>query len=107
MGVAGEGMMFGSAGRTFAEITDGSSNTAWIVEANQDQAVTWTEPRDWTPNESNPMEGLGRVNPGGFIVTFVDGSVRFINNRRRPENMEIAVDHWRWRSFKPQWPVVI
>lgn len=90
LGVAGEGMMFGSAGRTFAEITDGSSNTAWIVEANQDQAVTWTEPRDWTPNESNPMDGLGRVNPGGFIVTFVDGSVRFINN---------DVDQKTWKSL--------
>ncbi len=90
LGVAGEGMMFGKEGRDFADLKDGSSNTVWTVETNPDHAVEWTKPEDWTPNERNPLEGLGGVNAGGFIVTMVDGSVRFISNN---------VDSETWKAM--------
>ena len=85
LAVAGEGMMFGKQAKGFAEITDGLSNTVATVEVNPNQAVNWTEPKDWTPDERNPMQGLGSVNPGGFIVSMGDGSVRFISSNLDPE----------------------
>lgn len=80
--------MFGKEQRDFANITDGSSNTIWAVEVNPELAVPWTQPADWTPNERNPMEGLGGVNAGGFIATMVDGSVHFVSNNIDPESWQ-------------------
>ena len=88
LGVAGEGMMFGKEARTFADITDGTSNTVLAVEVNSEMAVTWTQPKDFTPDKNNPLQGLGRVNPGGFIVTFVDGSTHFIGNN-------VDIESWK------------
>lgn len=85
LGVAGEGMMFTDEQRGFGDITDGSSNTALMVEVNPDHAVHWTQPQDWAPDERNPLKGLGGVNQGGFIVSFADGSVHFISNNVNPE----------------------
>jgi len=60
---------------TFAKISDGTSNTLMIVEA--EDAVPWTKPEELT---FDPNAGLPRFNrrPQGFNVAFCDGSVRFM-----------------------------
>ena len=85
LGIEGEGMMFGKEPRKFADITDGSSNTALAVEVDFENAVPWTQPADFKMDKNNPLNGIGRINPGGFIVTFADGSVHFISNSVDPE----------------------
>jgi len=62
----------------FASIVDGTSNTVMVVEANGDQAVTWTQPKDWTFDPQQPRRGLGKPGGPGFQVLMADGSVRLI-----------------------------
>ncbi len=79
LAVTGEGTMFGKKeGMRFADITDGSSNTIMVVEANEDRAVIWTKPDDWEYDPQAPLSGLGKAHPGGFEALLADGSVRFI-----------------------------
>ncbi len=77
----GKGALFeqGKA-TTIAEITDGTSNTLMVVEANE--AVPWTKPDELVFNPAAPpsLFGAGSVHPGIFNVLFADGSVRFIKN---------------------------
>jgi prepilin-type processing-associated H-X9-DG protein len=79
LAVCGKGLMFdGEKGRTTREITDGTSSTIMVVEADDDHAVIWTRPEDWQFDPQRPMAGLGHAHPGGFNAVFADGSVRFI-----------------------------
>jgi hypothetical protein len=61
-------------------VTDGTSNTIAVVEADLDKAVEWTKPDDFQFDPNNPTAGLGHVRPGGWIAGFVDGSVQFISS---------------------------
>jgi len=81
LGVAGEGLMFdGKKQRDFSAITDGTSNTIFMVEANASHAVEWTKPTDYQFDPEKPLNGLGNVHAGGFNVTLADGSTHFVSN---------------------------
>jgi prepilin-type processing-associated H-X9-DG protein len=67
-------------GIKFRDVTDGTSHTIALVEADADQAVEWTKPDDWEYDAANPNSGLGHLRPGGWNAAFCDGSVRFISN---------------------------
>lgn len=79
LGIAGEGKAFGKEPLAISDITDGSSNTALMVEVDSELAVEWTRPADFEADERNPMQGLGRVQAGGFIASMADGSTQFIS----------------------------
>jgi len=86
LGVAGEGMIFNKDQKIdFSKITDGSSNTIYTIEADMSHAVEWTRPVDLQVDPKNPLDGLGRLRPGGFIATMADGSVQFISGNIDPE----------------------
>jgi hypothetical protein len=72
---------------SFADITDGTSNTIAVVEADLDQAVIWTKPADWELDVTNPHRGLGGLRPQGFLGLRVDASVTFISNSLDDTNM--------------------
>lgn len=85
LGIGGETGIFNGKETDFADVTDGTSNTALIVEVNADRAVDWTRPVDYVPDPKKPLDGLGNTQPGGFIVALADGSTQFISNSINPE----------------------
>ncbi len=55
------------------DITDGTSNTIMLVEADDDRAVIWTKPDDWQFDPDNPAQGLGHLTGREmFIAAFFD-----------------------------------
>ena len=80
LGVGGEkGIFPGKEKVGIRDITDGTSNTLMVVEANDQSAVIWTRPDDFQPDPDNPTKGLVGLRPGGFLGGLADGSVRFFS----------------------------
>jgi prepilin-type processing-associated H-X9-DG protein len=71
-------------GVKIGEITDGTSNTIPMVDANDDQAVTWTRPGDWDVEPDLKPEGLVGHHPRGTNLLFADGGVRFLTTKVAP-----------------------
>jgi hypothetical protein len=64
----------GPKGVTIADVTDGTSNTIFLVEADDDHAVIWTKPDDLKHDPNQPAAGL-RNYEGMLLAAFVDVSV--------------------------------
>jgi hypothetical protein len=78
--VTGKDAIFsGKKGSQIRDITDGTTNTIMIVEAADDQAVTWTKPADFSMDSKDPLKKLVRPGAQGFNAAFADGAVRFIS----------------------------
>jgi hypothetical protein len=69
----------GDKPNSFADITDGMSNTILAVEAKRE--VPWTKPEDLP---FPPLPEIGGFSPDGFSALFGDGSVRFIKKSISP-----------------------
>jgi prepilin-type processing-associated H-X9-DG protein len=67
-----------AARTTFANITDGTSNSLMVVEAAD--AVEWTKPADLVYDPKKDLPKLGGHSAGGFNVLMGDGSVRFVRD---------------------------
>ncbi len=68
----------GAEGIKLQQVTDGTSNTIFIVDAGDPKAVVWTQPDDWEiAPHFNPQDLFGH-HPNGMNVGFADGSVRFL-----------------------------
>lgn len=65
------------------EITDGTSATVLVFEA--DTPVPWTKPDDlrWTPE--GPLPRLAGNHAGGTYVLLADGGTRFFKSTTRPD----------------------
>ena len=74
-------------GLKIAQITDGTSNTIALVEADDERAVIWSKPEDITIDPKNPAAGLLGHYGGGFHAAMADGSVRFIGKGIDPMNL--------------------
>jgi type II secretory pathway pseudopilin PulG len=80
--VTGPGTVFEDGKRvSFAQITDGSSNTMWIIETAGSNAH-WAEPKDLDVSQLNALPPGNHA--GGNIVGMADGSVRFMSNGVNP-----------------------
>lgn len=74
-----------TGGVSFADVSDGTSNTIAVLEVDPDRAVIWTKPDDFTMDLEDPLNGLREAGDGGFNVLMLDGSVRFVSNDIDPE----------------------
>lgn len=82
----GPGAIFeGSVGRSFRDITDGTSNTILLVKVNTLRAAEWTRPVDYSFIPSDPLEGLLPAREEGCKVAYVDGSVQTIAPGTSPQ----------------------
>jgi len=81
LGPVGAAMMFTGDPQCiqFKDVTDGTVNTIFVVDAGDDRAVIWTKPEDLKIDAKDPMAGLVGHHPDGFNAVFVDGSIHFIS----------------------------
>jgi prepilin-type processing-associated H-X9-DG protein len=87
LGNAAEHGMFGKEPVAIKEVTDGTANTLFVVDAADERAVVWTKPDDLKPDPAKPLAGLLGRFQGGFNALFVDGSVRFIGEKVDPQTL--------------------
>ncbi len=74
----GEGTIFGGPKPVrFSDMTDGSSNTIWLVEVKAEFAKPWTAPEDYPFEIANPAKGLAEIptERPSFLGAVADGSV--------------------------------
>jgi len=74
---------------SFADVTDGLSNTLMVVEARRE--VPWTKPEDIPFDPQVPLPQLGGFTPDGFNATFGDGSVRYIKKSIQPSVLKALI----------------
>jgi len=73
---AGEDTVIGSGKATrFRDVTDGTSNTAVLVEVKPELGVPWTAPQDYAFDPAAPGRGLHVLDDGRFLAGLADGSV--------------------------------
>lgn len=71
------------------QLTDGTSKTIVLVEADPGKAVIWTKPDDLKVDPDNPVAGLGSLYAGGiFQAAFADGHARGISKDINPETLK-------------------
>jgi hypothetical protein len=70
---------------SFRNITDGTSNTAVLVEVKPSLSVPWTAPQDYAFDPQQPGEGLGVGTDGRFLAALADGSVQMFRGNAVPE----------------------
>lgn len=81
----------GAEGIKIPKITDGTSNTIFVVDASNARAVTWTKPDDWDVDPKLDLKGIFGHHAGGTPFSFTDGSVRFIKETVDPKTLESPI----------------
>jgi hypothetical protein len=59
-------------------ISDGTSNTIMVVDADEAHAVIWTRPEDLKIDPKQPGAGFAGHHGNGFSVVFADAAVHFL-----------------------------
>ncbi len=79
LGPAGEGGAFGRDKQvSFADFSDGTSNTAVLLEVKPELAAPWTAPQDYVFTKEDPSSGLHVNSQGEFLAGRGDGSVEML-----------------------------
>ncbi|HVK11607.1 MAG TPA: DUF1559 domain-containing protein [Gemmataceae bacterium] len=82
----GKGLMWDDPkGVKMTQVSDGTSNTIALVEADDERAVIWSKPEDITIDPKNPVVGLLGHYGDGFHAAVADGSVRFVKKAIAPD----------------------
>jgi hypothetical protein len=81
----------GPKGLKLAQIPDGTSNTIFLLVADNAHAVEWSKPDDLKIDPAKPHEGLGRQ-AGRFLFTTADGAPHVIKLTITKETLRNAFD---------------
>lgn len=60
---------------TMAHLRDGTSNTAMVLEVDDEHAVIWTKPDDFEPDKDDPLKGVVGLRNRKFLVLMGDAAV--------------------------------
>lgn len=91
--VADQTPFHGRTGTPISKISDGTSNTAMILQAAPQQAVIWTRPQDLAINWDR-LDQLFPATYPRFRATFCDGSVHSnLNSRMPPDTLKRLLQH--------------
>lgn len=75
----GEGTLLDGKPKSFASLTDGTSNTIAVIEVSPERAVPWTKPVDIDFEAQDLMQALGPPpTKEGYPAAFFDGHVEVI-----------------------------
>jgi hypothetical protein len=86
-----------------ATFIDGTSNTIFIVESDDEHAVPWTKPEDLKIDPEHPERGLGGHFHRGFLVALADGSVRLIRKTISKTTLQRAFAPADGMPMGPDW----
>lgn len=76
----GEDTIFGQKESVkFSSVTDGLSNTLWLVEVKLEHAIPWTAPQDYAFDLASPAAKLNIGSDGKFLAGMADGSTHFLS----------------------------
>ncbi len=89
LGVVGSATMFTGEpkGVRIADVIDGTSNTIFLVDAADDQAVIWSKPEDLKLDPKDPHKGISDRFAPDFLVALVDGSVHLLPKKIDKETL--------------------
>jgi hypothetical protein len=68
-----------------SDVLDGTSNTIFVVDADDGHAVPWTKPEDLAYDPKQPLAGLIGHHANSLQALFVDGSVHRLRQSIAPE----------------------
>ncbi len=66
---------------TFAQVTDGTSNTIWLVETAPGKSAIWTKPEDLKIEPKKPLNDIAVEGSDRFLAARLDGSVNVVATR--------------------------
>jgi hypothetical protein len=69
------------------DIPDGTSNTAYVVDASDEKAVVWTKPEDLMVDRKDPWKDLLGHYPSFIVVGTADGGALRVPRTLKPEGL--------------------
>ncbi|HEV3115603.1 MAG TPA: DUF1559 domain-containing protein, partial [Gemmataceae bacterium] len=69
------------------DVTDGTSNTILVVDADKQHTVFWTKPEDLAYDPKKPLAGLVGQHADKIQALFADGSVHRLNGTIAPQKL--------------------